>query len=153
MSVGLKSGLFLSLSHWLEWQRERWMKNNKKCFLGSYALALLVHHSGAPDGALCAIWGPWDPSREIPLATYLNRLTIVTSWTWLRRVRSSRIRNLCLKGTPSSGWKSLVVLQPRLGVKRSEKGRAHVCIFPWIFLMIFFEALPKSWGFRPSDML
>ncbi len=43
----------------------------------------------------------------------------------------------------------MVVLRPRLGVKRSEKGRAHVCIFP----RIFFEALSKSLGFRPSDML
>ncbi len=51
-------------------------------------------------------------------------VTIVTSWTWLRGGKSlSQVD--ALERAEKRG-----VLRPRLGVKRSEKARAHVCIFP-----------------------
>ncbi len=77
----------------------------------------------------CRVSGPWDVSEKIPLAIYLNGFGLAVSWTRLGRVRLSRIQNLCLKGTPTTGRKSLVTLRPSLGVKRSEKWRAHVRIF------------------------
>ncbi len=37
-------------------------------------------------------------------------------------------------GNPSTSFRS----------KRPEKGHVHVCIFPWIFLQIYFKGLPKN---------
>ncbi len=101
------------------------MKNEEKYFSGSQVRALSAHRSGAPDATLCAIWAPWELLKKIPPAIYLNGFGLAVSWTRLGRVRLSRIRNLCLKGTPSTGRKSLATLRPCLGVKRSKKG-AHV---------------------------
>ncbi len=41
---------------------------------------------GGPPGTTVQNLGPWGPSRKIPLSTYLNGFTIVTSWTRLRKV-------------------------------------------------------------------
>ncbi len=101
------------------------MKNEEKYFSGSQVRALSAHRSGAPDATLCAIWAPWELLKKVPLSGYLNGFGLAVSWTRLGRVRLSRIRNLCLKGTPSTGRKSLVTLRPSLGVKRSKKD-AHV---------------------------
>ncbi len=109
------------------------MKNEEKYFSVSQVRALLAHRSGAPDATLCAIWAPWELLKKVPLSGYLNGFGLAVSWTRLGRVRLSRIRNLCLKGTPSTGRKSLVTLRPSLGdlrpslgVKRSKKGaRVH----------------------------
>ncbi len=110
------------------------MKNEEKIFLGSQAQGPLARDSGAPDATLCAIWALWD--------LHLNGLAVEGWWTRLGRVRSSRIQNLCLKGTPSSGWKCLVALRPCLGVKRSEKGRARLYFSLNIFAD-FLKGLPK----------
>ncbi len=102
------------------------MKNEEKYFSGSQVRALSAHRSGAPDATLCAIWAPWELLKNVPLSGYLNGFGLAVSWTRLGRVRLSRIRNLCLEGTPSTGRKSLVTLRPCLGVKRSKKGaRVH----------------------------
>ncbi len=91
------------------------MKNEEKYFSGSQVRALSAHRSGAPDATLCAIWAPWELLKKVPLSGYLNGFGLAVSWTRLGRVRLSRIRNLCLKGTPSTGRKSLVTLRPSLG--------------------------------------
>ncbi len=102
---------------------------------------------------LCVRFGPpgnfW---KNVPLSGYLNGFGLAVSWTRLGRVRLSRIRNLCLKGTPSTGRKSLATLRPSLGVKRSEKWRAHVRIFLEYFCFIFFKGLPEHWVLWPFSM-
>ncbi len=126
------------------------MKNEEKYFSGSQVRALSAHRSGAPDATLCAIWAPWELLKKVPLSGYLNGFGLAVSWTRLGRVRLSRIRNLCLKGTPSTGRKSLVTLRPSLGVKRSEKCRAHVRIFLEYFCLFFLKVFPNTEFFGPS---
>ncbi len=97
--IGPVSGSLLLTS------KARWMKNEEKYFSGSQAQALSARRSGAPDATLCVIWAPWDLPKKVPLSAYLNGFGLAVSWTRLGKVRSSRIRNLCLKGTPSVGRK------------------------------------------------
>ncbi len=97
----------------------------------------------------CRVSGPWDVSEKIPLAIYLNGFGLAVSWTRLARVGSSRNLNRCLEGTPSTGRKSLVNLRPSLGVKRSEKWRAHVRIFLEYFCLFFLKVLPNTEFFGP----
>ncbi len=97
----------------------------KKCLaLGPRAFGGLL---GGPPGATVPSFGPlghfW---KKIPPDIYLNGFGLAVSWTRFARVGSSRNWNICLKGTPSTGRKSLVTVRPCLGVKRSKKGaRVH----------------------------
>ncbi len=125
------------------------MKNEEKYFSGSQVRALLAHRSRAPDATLCAIWAPWELLKKVPLSGYLNGFGLAVSRTLLGRVRLSRIRNLCLKGTQTTGRKSLVTLRPSLGVKRSEKWRAHVRIFLKYFCLFFLKVFPNTEDFGP----
>ncbi len=112
--------------------RQRGLQQNfcvraKKTFLFTLGPRALSMSLGDPRGPRRQILGPWDPSKKILLATYLNGFTIVTSWTRLRKVRLTRVRHLRIVTVPSSGRKSLVTLRPPLGVKRSKKGLVSDC--------------------------
>ncbi len=132
-------------------QRDIW-KMRKNTFRGPRS-GLFRHIAPGLLTQLCVRFGPpgnfW---KNVPLSGYLNGFGLAVSWTRLGRVRLSRIRNLCLKGTPSTGRKSLVTLRPSLGVKRSEKWRAHVRIFLEYFCFIFFKGLPEHWVLWPFSM-
>ncbi len=102
--------------------QQNFLCKSQKTFLFTLGPRALSMSLGGPPGATAQNLGPWDPSKKILLATYLNGFTIVTSWTRLRKVRLTRVRHLLIVTVPSSGRKSLVTLRPPLGVKRSKKG-------------------------------
>ncbi|RXN13432.1 hypothetical protein ROHU_009730 [Labeo rohita] len=70
---------------------------------GKKGLAPSVPRSGMTLEPPCRISGPWEVSEKIPPAIYLNGFGLAGSWTRFRKGRSSRIRNLRLEGTPSTG--------------------------------------------------